>query len=143
MKVLTLTQPWASAIALGNKRVETRSWPTHYRGDLLIHAAIGMPKYARQFAGEELAAGRSLEFLPLGAIVAIARVADVRPADEVALEVSGLERLYGDYSSGRWAWMLEDIRALAEPVPARGSLGFWRPSPDVEAAVAQQLFDAL
>lgn len=38
MKCLTLHQPWASLMAAGLKRVETRSWPLHYRGPLLIHA---------------------------------------------------------------------------------------------------------
>ena len=39
MKALSLWQPWASAITLGLKRIETRSWRTNYRGRLLIHAA--------------------------------------------------------------------------------------------------------
>lgn len=38
MKAISLWQPWASAIAVGAKRVETRSWATKYRGppDALI-----------------------------------------------------------------------------------------------------------
>lgn len=43
MKVLTLHQPYATAIALGHKRYETRSWWTSYRGPLAIHAAKGLP----------------------------------------------------------------------------------------------------
>jgi len=39
MKALSLWQPWASAIALGSKRIETRGWATSYRGPLAIHAA--------------------------------------------------------------------------------------------------------
>lgn len=39
MKALSLHQPWASAIALGLKHLETRSWATSYRGPLAIHAA--------------------------------------------------------------------------------------------------------
>ena len=58
MKGLTLTQPWASAVALGIKHVETRSWRTEYRGAVLIHAAKGFPAWAREFAAEELAIGR-------------------------------------------------------------------------------------
>jgi len=41
-KVLTLTQPWATLVAIGAKKCETRSWSTSYRGDLLIHAAKGL-----------------------------------------------------------------------------------------------------
>lgn len=35
----TVTQPWATSIALGHKRIETRSWHTRYRGLIAIHAA--------------------------------------------------------------------------------------------------------
>ena len=31
----------------------------------------------------------------------------------------------GDYSAGRWVWMLEDVEPLPEPIPARGFQGFW------------------
>lgn len=39
MKALSIKQPWASLIALGLKDVENRTWPTHYRGRILIHAS--------------------------------------------------------------------------------------------------------
>lgn len=38
MRCLTLTEPWASLVAEGAKRVESRSWGTTYRGELAIHA---------------------------------------------------------------------------------------------------------
>jgi activating signal cointegrator 1 len=39
VKALSLWQPYASLLAAGKKRVETRSWPTSHRGPLLVHAA--------------------------------------------------------------------------------------------------------
>lgn len=39
MKIISLWQPWASLVACGAKRFETRSWKTPYRGRLAIHAA--------------------------------------------------------------------------------------------------------
>ena len=33
---------------------------------------------------------------------------------------------FGDYSPGRWGWMLRDVRPLAVPVPARGQQGLWQ-----------------
>lgn len=39
MKTFSLMQPWAMLVALGAKRLETRSWQTHYRGPLAIHAS--------------------------------------------------------------------------------------------------------
>jgi len=41
MKALTISQPYASLIASGEKWVENRSWPTGYRGPLAIHAGKG------------------------------------------------------------------------------------------------------
>ena len=38
MKALSIRQPWASMIVYGFKPVENRSWRSHYRGPLLIHA---------------------------------------------------------------------------------------------------------
>jgi hypothetical protein len=39
MKAITIWQPWASLIACGAKKFETRSWKTDYRGPIAIHAA--------------------------------------------------------------------------------------------------------
>lgn len=39
MKVLSLTEPYATLIKIGKKQVETRSWKTSYRGELYIHAS--------------------------------------------------------------------------------------------------------
>lgn len=39
--------------------------------------------------------------------------------------------------------VLEDPRPLARPIPAKGRLGLWRPDTDLEAAIRDQLGDAL
>lgn len=39
------------------------------------------------------------------------------------------DRPFGDYRVGRWAWLLEDVEPLAEPVPARGRQRVWRWTP--------------
>ena len=39
MKVLSLTEPYATLIKLGKKKIETRSFKTNYRGELYIHAS--------------------------------------------------------------------------------------------------------
>ena len=57
MKVLTLTQPWATLVAIGAKRIETRSWSTKYRGPLAIHAAKGFPAWAKDMCGSLLVTG--------------------------------------------------------------------------------------
>ncbi len=57
MKTLTLTQPYASLIAFGAKRIETRTWATTYRGPLAIHAADGLDVAARATGTTVCAAG--------------------------------------------------------------------------------------
>ena len=54
MKALTLTQPWATLVAIGAKTIETRGWSTSYRGPLAIHAAKKFPENARRFTTEPI-----------------------------------------------------------------------------------------
>jgi hypothetical protein len=39
------------------------------------------------------------------------------------------ERAFGNYDDGRFAWLFEDVVALAEPIPAKGALGLWEWTP--------------
>lgn len=164
MKVLTLTQPWATLVAIGAKRIETRGWETSYRGPLAIHAGknlgpVGGKTGLRQIIsqrifGEALIAGgvRWETDLPLGAIVAVARLAYVVPT--VAVEngahpgfgkpdstwpLSDQERAFGDYSPGRYAWLLADVQRLEAPVVCTGRLGLWDVPPMIAAQIAAQL----
>lgn len=119
MRALSLWQPWASAIAAGLKCVETRDWFTHYRGPLLIHAATRGPKSQVADWIDALGLTFDVDDLPFGAIVAVANLTKCCHAEHVV--VSEQEELLGDYSPGRFAWMLEKIQALEKPVPYRGS----------------------
>lgn len=150
MKALTLTQPWASLVALGAKRIETRSWRTPYRGSLAIHAAKGFPKWARdtcldspfdkELAGDELRTGVVLCTCRLIACVPTRELQENRviEVDHIAgcgdFFMSDLERAFGDYSPGRWAWLLADVKRLETPIPAKGALGLWVWERDGEAA---------
>ena len=44
MKILSIRQPWAYLITRGSKSIENRSWPTNYRGPVLIHASLKIDK---------------------------------------------------------------------------------------------------
>lgn len=150
MKALSLTQPWASLVAIGAKRVETRSWSTTHRGTLAIHAAKGFPGWAKDacldntFAASLMAGGITLvSQLPLGAIVAVVDVLNVAPTDHLNAELwapfGSPEHRFGDYSPGRYAWLLGNVRRLATPVPCKGALGLWDVPSDALAAVREQL----
>lgn len=132
MKALTICQPYAHLIAIGEKRIENRSWPTRYRGPLLIHAGK-----SRDWLTEDAPSG-----LVLGAVVAIATLAE-------CLSIQAIERgrfpqhaypwlREHRHTNGPWCWVLTDVQALLDPVPARGAQGLWSmpwpPSPTAALA---------
>ncbi|HEX4620189.1 MAG TPA: ASCH domain-containing protein [Myxococcaceae bacterium] len=152
MKALSLTQPWATLVAKGAKRIETRSWRTSHRGRIAIHASMGFPRGAqalcledpfhlelfgqRAAAADRLVSAARLTELPRGAVVATARLICCEPTGDVIVAVDMMDRhgapfeeAFGDYSPGRWMWFLEDVAPLADPVPARGALSLWEWTP--------------
>lgn len=134
---LSLTQPWASAMALGVKRIETRSWSTALRGPLAIHASKGMPVWAKDFALVDAYPylHHEPEWFPRGAIVATAILADVVPVERLRAGLSEREAFFGDYSDGRFGWIFEDVRAVGTPIPCNGALGIWTLKPETRAAL--------
>lgn len=149
MKAISLWQPWATAIARGLKRVETRAWQTEYRGPLAIHAARRMERAAMDELirrGVPLPAEANAQTYPLGALVAVAELATIcttralrNDADGSLWTVRGQdifgphERALGDYSDDRYAWILRDVRVLARPVAWRGMRGIFNVPDHLEA----------
>lgn len=190
MKALTLWQPWASLVARGEKTIETRSWPTDYRGPLAIHAAARPMRDARDChgtadcfcPGADGLSGAPLVFpfeiaeicsvhgadVPLQAVIARCELLDVVPIierdDTLAVAWSAHvavapgsgrlvhwkgrtahdgamgrptwvtqdvedQRHLGDFTPGRYAWLLDDIAPFDEPVPARGYQRLWEWTP--------------
>lgn len=142
MKALSIWQPWASLLAYGVKKYETRSWATNYRGPIAIHAAKKWPSdvfgmliqadntdtlfalyKAIETAGYDPHDDASM---PLGAIVATAELVDCRPITrQLIAEQTGTELLLGDWREGRFAWEFRNMRMLPEPVPTKGHQGLW------------------
>ena len=131
MKAISLLQPWASLVIMGQKTIETRSWRTSYRGDLLIHASrgkagglIAMEPFFKKYISR-------FDELPFGAIIGKVVLVDILPVEDLFLSNAQInkltmeERAFGDYSNGRYAWMLEDSRPLQKPIAINGSLGLW------------------
>ncbi|MDB5885006.1 MAG: hypothetical protein JWR74_1177 [Polaromonas sp.] len=131
MKALTICQPYAALIVRGHKWVENRTWPTAYRGQLIIHAG----KSREWLSGDEDQAYRD-DPLEFGAVVGEARLADV-------LHMGHIQR--GDYDAkypwlkahahteGPWCWVLQDIVRYAQPVPYKGAQGLWNFQPVAQA----------
>lgn len=155
LRGLSLLQPWASLIAAGAKTIETRSWGTSYRGQVAIHASRRFTREQWTLCLErEFSEALDLHFpsphqdthgLPVGCVVAVARVQWTERTDLFDTLIDDLiqraekERAFGDYSDGRWAWFLADVRPLPEPIPCKGALGLWA----VPAAGREQIEAAL
>ncbi len=131
MKTLSLLQPWASLVVLGHKTIETRSWSTAHRGELLIHASLG--KKAGLIVNEDPFRKYIPEFtrLPFGAIIGrviledLIRVEDLLMSPAKINRLSLEERAFGDYGAGRWAWILSEAEEFEKPIPIKGTLGLW------------------
>ena len=150
LKALSLTQPWASLVVLGIKKIETRSWRTSYRGVLVIHAAKGFPRWARDLCGDypwSLALtnhGLSRpEELPVGALLGAVMVQNcLQTTSDLQAVLSDEERQLGDYAPDRFAWQLSHALRFPRPIPCKGALGLWEIPPvelgAVEAVVGFQ-----
>lgn len=112
MRALTIRQPYASLIAHGVKRWETRTWHTKYRGPVAIHAAKDMRDFWRIWdTGHQVAysdeavivdelSPLELDILPHGAVVAVANLTGCFPIVDEAMPVPDDGRFayaHGDY----------------------------------------------
>lgn len=130
-QALSLTQPWATLVAIGAKKFETRSWSTWQRGPLAIHASMGFPKECVELCNQEpyLSALRTAgynhaEELPRGAVIAVVNLADCVSTNKWTPDRHSDEYQFGNYGPDRFAWSLPDARRIT-PFFAKGSLGIW------------------
>ena len=167
MRGLTLTQPWASLVAVGQKHIETRSWRVPYRGLVAIHAGKGLAdmtelEYLRLCGSEPFRAALRPHYaqptdLPRGAIVAVAELEEC--VSTLSLSGSlfwttpqgrpyaagwheGHEQAFGNYGPNRYGWLLANVRRLATPIPARGTLGLWEVPAELERRILAALGEA-
>ena len=140
MKIISLWQPWASLMAHGHKQIETRSWPTSYRGPLLIHAA---KRWTAEEADYHRVFQRTLcvEFdVPLGCIVGLVHLAAVDRTEDMVDYLDEPELSFGNYSTGRWAWTTNLTPVLIDPpIPLRGQQGLWDAPPEIVREIAREI----
>lgn len=107
MKALSVRQPWASLIASGAKTIELRSWPTRYRGELLICAS------------KSADAGATPE-MPRGVALVVVEVTDCRPFEPADAEAACVP-----WRPGLHAWVLRVLYRV-DPLPVVGKLSFFK-----------------
>ena len=63
--------------------------------------------------------------MPRGAVIGTVEIVDCVPVEEIVNTLSERERVLGDYSPGRFAWVIQNPVMFDEPFPARGKQGWW------------------
>ncbi len=136
MNALSICQPWAWLIANGFKKIENRTWRTHYRGGVLLHAGkkadvtathnmllgkhpvLGtplLPRIHRQFLIE-----RERGNVKHGGIVGHAEIIDCVDIEDKLMA----EAYASEWFVGRYGFVMKN----AEPmpfIPLTGRLGFF------------------
>ena len=137
MKAFTVYQPYAYAITAGLKLYETRQRRTHIRGRVAVHAGKLDLKHATKGLSDndfwgllEAIGGKTV--LPLGAVIGTVEIVDCVPVEEIMHKLTERERVLGDYSPGRFAWVLQNPVMFDKPIPARGKQGWWNWEGDAE-----------
>ncbi len=127
MKAISLWEPWATAMMLGLKKIETRSWPTRYRGDLLICASkLKMDDTARAILGEvAFCVPKPMQVRPGHALCVVRLVSCDMMGGGYTGHLGYPECVLGDYTPGRYAWITTDLRPLARPFSVTGRQGLF------------------
>ena len=124
MKVLSIKEPFATLIKDKVKIYETRSWKTNYRGELFIHASLSLSKsenveIEKKYLKSEINPGfilckcELLDCIPMTKEFINYIINETNEAD------------YGRYEEGRYAWKLNVIEVLSDPINVKGKLGIW------------------
>ena len=151
MKALSLWQPWASLMAEGAKKIETRGWKNDYRGLVAIHASktwnselrtITMqPKFNESLRGV-LPESNKVDSLPRGCFIAVGKLHRVLSTTTHAPAIPSMktdEFWFGDYSENRFMWVFDGVWKLSTPLFSRGYQALW----DVPQDVAELMISLL
>ena len=123
MKAISIKQPWAWAIAEGHKTIETRTWSTNYRGELLIVSSKKPDKDMLFFLPDAwvnwIGVNVTNDMLLYGQALCIADLVDCHPMKPEEAD-KALCSIYTDAQS----WVFENIRKI-DPFPVKGQLNIY------------------
>ncbi len=107
-KAISLKQPWANLVCEGKKTIETRTWNTKYRGDLVICSSQN-PKIE-----------------PFGKALCIVELYDIKPMQKKH-EKDACIKVYPKAK----AWYLRNIRKIDPPISVKGQLSIFNVELDI------------
>lgn len=135
MKALSIKQPWASLIAHGLKDIENRTWRTHFRGKIYIHAS------AKDFGSLSQALNNEqwdktikhwdsdyFPNRPLSAIIGEVEIVDC-VQDHPSIWAEKHNDFLGEFiHKPIWNWVLANPVLYDKPIlNVKGKLSFWQP----------------
>lgn len=130
-KGVSIVQPWASSIAFAGKNLENRSWRTHDREPLAIHAS---GKLYREDLDHQQRIVRGGEKSPLIEWINKGRrrydlepveVPEVSEIVAIAMLTDCVEKSSSPWhGKTEWVWVLEGVIPI-EPIPWVGGLSLW------------------
>lgn len=125
MKTITIKQPWANLICSGVKDIENRTWPTKFRGRVLVHAGAKSSKsfnfsYEQSMAMKDIIDDDTL-FLNSAIIGSVEIVDCVLNHPSIWAEKDTLQGEPIIYN-----WVLANPEMLIKPIlNVKGKLSFW------------------
>lgn len=139
LRIISLHQPYASAMAFGLKLNETRHWGTDYRGPIAIHAAT-TKEYIREWGASQGGIWKEIQRLfakngiktmadfPLGKVLGVTELYGCVPTERLlaSTHVPEIEHELGGYDEGRFAWLTRNFQRLTVPVPEIGRKRWWK-----------------
>jgi hypothetical protein len=133
--VLSVKNPWAYLICLGIKDIENRTWPTSFRGRVLIHTTSTFDLNAMDNHDEiiklPISIRQDARYAPLSAIIGSVEIVDcVFDHPSIWAEcgmVTRMDRHKNVSTKSIYNWILRDPELFKEPIiNIKGQLGIWK-----------------
>jgi len=128
-KALTVREPWASAIVYAGKDIENRTWQTHYRGPIAIHAGAAFDEADLDLLVKQVKGGPKKElryWLKKGMSKhwETFDLADPGNIVGIGMLVDCVDKSSSPWYEGEWGWLIQGVIPI-QPVPMKGALGLW------------------
>lgn len=147
MRVLTVRQPWASAIVFEGKSPENRSQLWHYTGPVAIHAAAAVDQagfdhpaiVATMGAAAKLGFGAPATLarpLHTSAVLGVVQMIGAHPAEDDCCPGN----VWAERGLGVVHLVVRNPRPFLEPIHGvTGRLGLWKPDNDLLHQIGDRL----
>lgn len=138
MKAVSIKQPWASLIAHGIKDIENRTWQTHFRGRIYVHASGKPAKEPYKIFTDEQASvfiDSDLDFKMLESYKQTSMIIGEVDIVDCVINHESIWAEKTDFSQedpqSIWNWVLANPVLYEKPIlNVKGKLSFWEPTPN-------------